>query len=96
MARRLLADEVTNQKPKQRFALERREADRGSPVVLERIESLVGERMIEEEIHYLKRHSADVGARLSRLHDVGWRTQRCCQHLRLETVVVIDLNDVAH
>src|SRR4030095_15314640 len=56
--------------------------------------SFVSQRMIEKLIDYLERHRRDVCAHARSFDHVNRMAQTRSKHLRLPTIVLIDLDDV--
>ena len=65
------------------------------PILQELLQALVGQWVIEQRIEHLERHRADMRARQRRFHHVRRRPQRGRQNLRLESVILVNLYDVA-
>src|SRR5882672_2280017 len=66
-----------------------------APILHELIEPFIGEWVIEQHVEHLERHGADMRARQGRIDHVRGGTQRRREHLRLVSVVLVDLRDAA-
>src|SRR5437879_4797204 len=64
------------------------------PVVQKVFEALIRQRMLEHLINNLRRNGGHMRARERGLYHVQWMAYGCGEHLRLVSVVVVNLYDV--
>src|SRR5262245_5609634 len=64
------------------------------PIRQELCLALVGQRMIEQLVNHLERHSRDISAESCSFNDVNRMTQARGENFSLPAVVLIDLDDL--